>query len=336
MQFLEINKTTSLIDLTGEIGSGNVAKTLHLNGLKRVPKIGEAFYNHINDIIKDVKEVTNEKKTSILNTMTGDSDVFEMASLMGQTSWKAMIGAGTFPNMLRIPDDVKLPDSTRLLGNGEHITHKTYNAVINSITNPPHYVDPSLFNTYNTKRSSSISNLSSVSKEGNPMNWFNLPWGQITLHSRLNNTDIQFPVYPEEISDKRSASYTQMPDLLYQYEPWLLYQSSGPRTNTYTFSFHRDMWTGDHKDGKANELIRSCMACCYPEYKGSAVYPDIVELYVSGKLLITGVVTDVSANWDGPLGHDGFYLHCTLTLTITEISNKPLTNKTVKELPLIG
>ena len=336
MQFLKIHKHTTLSDLTNEIGTRNIMQTLHLNGVQRVPRVGEAFYKHIAERSKEIQSVSPETKCTILNTFTGDSDVFENASLLDDQGWKALATVNTFPDMLRIPDSITLPDSVNILGNNQHISHNVYNSVIKSIKTSPHTVNPSIFNTYSSKGVMSSTISPSVDTVSNPMNWFRIPWGDVTLHSQLTGKDIQFPVYPEDMSDKRQANYSQMPDLLYQYEPWMLYQSSGPRTNTYTFSFHRDMWTGDHKDGEANKLIRACMACCYPEYRGSAVYSDIVEFYVAGKLLISGIVTDVSVNWDGPIGHDGYYLHCTLTLTITEISKQKLTNKTVRNLPLIG
>ena len=127
-----------------------------------------------------------------------------------------------------------------------------------------------------------------------------------------------------------------MPDLLYQYEPWQLYNSSGPRTNTYLFHFHRDMWTGDHRDGKANELIRYCEANCYPEFNGSAVNVPTVTLYIAGSPLIHGVMTQVDTTWDGPIGLDGYYLNCELSITITEVSETALNYNVIKGKSLIG
>ena len=147
---------------------------------------------------------------------------------------------------------------------------------------------------------------------------------------------IDFPVYPEELSDQRTANFDQMPQLLYQYEPWYLYTSSGPRQNTFTFIFHRDMWTGDHRNGGANILIRFCEANCYPEYRGSSVISSIVTLYVSGSALISGVLTEVNVDWSGPIGQDGFYLYCELQLTIIEVSPEVLNFTSVLNKPLIG
>ena len=156
------------------------------------------------------------------------------------------------------------------------------------------------------------------------------------MHSYLGNDSIDFPVYPEEIEDGVRANYETMPDLLYQYEPWQLYRSAGPRTGTYTFHMHRDMFTGDHRDGRCNELIRFCQASCYPEYKGAAVYSDISTLYIGGKPFISGIITEVRESWGGPIGLDDWYLECTLAVTFTEVSQQPLNFTTVRQKGLIG
>jgi hypothetical protein len=147
---------------------------------------------------------------------------------------------------------------------------------------------------------------------------------------------LYFPVYPEEYDDGVSANYEEMGEMLYQYEPWKVYKSSGPRENTFTFKMHRDMWTGDHRDGNANALIRGCEANCYPDYDGSLVNVPIVTLYIHGSNLITGVMTSCKTHWSGPIGLDGYYLCCDLTLTIVEVSPQALNYNTVRSKGLIG
>lgn len=63
---------------------------------------------------------------------------------------------------------------------------------------------------------------------------------------------------------------------------------------------------------------------------------SIATLYVHGNKLISGVITDVSTDWDGPIADDGWYLHVKLAITITEASNEPLSYDAVKSKPLIG
>lgn len=337
MQFLAINKKTKLTDIAAAVGSRNVESILHLNDVDRVPDVGEAFWAECGRKIQDAADVSYDKKLSLLNGLTSDSDIFETAALTSASGWKLLASMNTLPGYLRIPESIVVPASTSILGNGQVIASSIYDKVVKSLTLVPHTIDPSIFNDYSTSRSGAVNTPFMTGDGSDPMQWFRIPWGMVSLYSSLSDDKVDFPVYPEEISDGVKANYTTMPDLLYQYEPWQIYESSGPRSQSYTFDFHRDMWTGDHGDGKANQLIRFCEANCYPEYRGSAVYTSLVTLYVAGKPLITGIMNDVSVSWDGPLGkRDNWYLHCKLTLSITEVSQQTLNYNTVKNKGLIG
>lgn len=337
MQFIKISDNTKLTELAKSVGARNVESILHLNNVQRVPNVGKAFKQMCDSAVSGAPSVDVNRKSVLLNSVSTDSDVFESVALMGESGWKLLDQTNTIPHMLKVPSSIVVPDSIEVLGNGEPIDSVTYHNVMTSLHTPPHTIDPSLFNQYSSARAVNILNaVQYTSNDCDPMQWFRVPWGQVTLHSSLSDESIQFPVYPESVSDSAHATYTAMPDMLYQYEPWNLYTSSGPRTQTFSFDFHRDMWTGDHRDGKANELIRACMANCYPMYRGSAVYTARVTLYVAGKALISGILTDVAVSWDGPLGLDNWYLHCRLDLTITEVSKQVLDYNTVRNKPLIG
>lgn len=336
MQFLKISENTTYSDLVKKVGSRNVDIILAKNNLSRTPQVGKALKNKVEEITRISSNVSWQKKTSVLNTFTQDSDVFEEACSLGESDWKVLAVLNTFPNMLNIPETVTVPDDNDILGNSVGVKTGVYQGVMTSLKTPPHFIDTNVFNTYSSTKDISLvdgyqTNSGSVLLD----QWFHLPWGDITLHSSLDDAIIEFPVYPEEITDSRAATYTEMPELLYQYEPWYIYQNSGPRTNTYTFHMHRDMWTGDHRDGKCNQVIRFCEACCYPEYSGSAVNTTTVTLYIKGQALISGILTSVETKWGGPIGQDGFYLECELSITITEVSPSPLSYRTVKSKGLI-
>lgn len=336
MQFLSIENTTRLSELSERVGSRNVEYILALNDLTRTPDIGQQFYTRCEDIQQNTEEVPYQRKITILNSFTQDSDVFETAALLSENGWKVLSNLNTFPDRLRIPDTITLPDSTDIIGNGIYIGSVPYNKAMNWLNTPPHTIDPSIFNEYSTIRSARVQAFSPYGGVTERNQWFNLPWGEVTLYSSLSGDSVDFPVYPEEVEDGVKANYTTMPDILYQYEPWYLYQSSGPRSNTYEFFFHRDMWTGDHRDGRANQLIRFCQANCYPEFNGSAVNVSTVSLYVSGSNLITGILTECNTQWSGPLLSDGWYASCRLTLSITEISQEALNYTVQANKPLIG
>ena len=333
MQFLSIDNNTTLSQLGRRVGQRNLDSILNANSLKRQPAIGKQLLENNNSIVADSEDVNWERKLSILNTMTTDSDIYEYAALLSEDSWKVLSYSNTFPGMLRIPDDVEFPDTSDTLGNGIPVSDLVYRRTTESFTNAPHIIDPSIFNEYSAARNSQILDRSQPSS---PLQWFNLPWGLITLYSSLDGESKDFPVYPEELEDSRSASYDTMPDMLYQYEPWQLYKSSGPRSNVYTFKMHRDMWTGDHRDGMCYQLIRFCEANCYPEFNGASVNTSTVTLYIAGSPHITGVMTSVNTKWDGPLGLDGWYLSCELQLSITEVSKTALNYSSVKSKGLVG
>lgn len=333
MQMLSIKRNTTLSDLIKQVGSRNIDGILALNSLVRTPNIGVLLYNQYeSDKVSCSIEVDNQKKQSILNTLTSDSDIFEAAALLNNEEWKILDMTGSLPGMLRIPESIVLPDSINILGNNEPVKRAVYDAVMHMLDNKDSQINPGVFSEYSSTKSHHIINTYSFS---NPIQWFNLPWGKITLYSSLSNDSVNFPVFPNEYKDGISANYETMPDLLYQYEPWQVYKGSGPRTNSFTFDMHRDMWSGNHLDGKCNELIRFCEANCYPEFKGASVQTSTVTLYIAGNPLISGVLTNVDVSWDGPLGQDNWYLHCNVELTIIEVSQESLNYTKIRERGLI-
>lgn len=333
-KYIQLTSTTKLSDLASIVGSKNVESVLVANNIDRTPNIGKSFIDKCNEIASESSEVSWQKKSTILNTLVGDSDVFEKAALESDDGWKVISALSTFPSMLRIPDDIEVPQSYATLGDSTPVPQTVYDNAIAQLENELHIISPSVFNEVSSIQHTKI--ISQGASGSDFSRFFNLPWGKITLYSSLSDSGVDIPAYPEEYSDSRKANYTTMPDILYQYEPWQLYESSGPRSNTFEFHLHRDMWTSDHTDNKANELIRYCQANCYPEYNGSAVNVPIVSLYVEGKCLIRGVMTDVTVNWSGPIGHDGWYLEFKLSLSITEVSETALSHSTILSKPLIG
>ncbi len=329
MQFLEIAKDMTLSALSTVVGARNLDTVLNANSLERAVNIGTEFLTR--PLVNTV--VDAQKKLNILNQFVGDSDLYEKAALGTDRDWQALAQYNCFSDAIRIPEEIKLPSSVGVLGNGEPVSDALYTQCTNDIKSSGN-VNPIRFAEYNASYSGSAFGVTSTGSgsSSEPFQWFKLPWGEVALYSSLSpNEMLYFPVYPEELDDGATASYDEMGEMLYQYEPWKVYKSSGPRELSFTFKFHRDMWTGDHRDGSANALIRGCEANCYPRYDGSLVNVPIVTLYVHGVNYITGVMTSCKKKWSGPIGLDGFYLMCDLTFNITEISPKALNYDTVRE-----
>lgn len=342
MQFLKMAKDMTLSALSSIVGERNVDTVLNANSLERSVNIGSAFDKRNKSIISQFSpnegSVDNQKKLSILNQFVGDSDIYEKAYLGSEGDWITLSQYNCFTDAIRIPDEVRLPPSEGLLGNSEPIPNNIYRACTDSLKKAGGEIDPSIFAEYSASYSEGRYGITTgnTGMAGAPFEWFKLPWGEICLYSSLTQEMLYFPVYPDGLDDGRRANFEEMGEMLYQYEPWKVYKSSGPREITFSFTFHRDMWTGDHRDGNANSLIRGCEANCYPDYDGSLVNVSTVTMYIHGQNFITGVMTDCKAHWEGPIGLDGFYLKCDLSLTIVEVSPEALDFKTIRNKGLIS
>lgn len=340
MQYLYIDKNDSLLDISRIVGSNNIEYLLAENRLTRTPKIGKAWQDKCNEIINTTPEVSKERKIALLNSCLDSLEVFEKACLMDEAEWKVFSVLQAFIDAIRIPASIYVPSSARVLGSAiisstELIGTALYKAVMRSVAEEG-TINPEIFNSINSSPSYKVTGDNVRPEQVVPQYSFNIPWGKIQMYSSLLNEMVDFPAYPEQVNTSRHATYTSMPDTIYQYEPWILYENSGPREQELSFHLHRDMWTGNHLDGQANKLIRFCEANTFPRYSGSAVLTPTVRLYIDGKLFISGVLTATSTNWSGPLGHDNWYLEFNLSLTIQEVSDKPLNIDSVYSTGLIG
>lgn len=343
-RFLYISRDVTLRELGELVGTRNLDAVLNLNSLPRVPNIGEVYHELCDSVALQygLDEVPYQTKKNALDSLVDDADVFQHAANLDSYGWKVLATLSSFPTAIRIPENLDVSTSSAIMGTGTPITTDVYTKAISGLMSASHTIDPAIFNTYSNIRPSQVQNLDpnivseSVSRTPQVFRYFRIPYTDVSLYSSLSNTYVDIPVYPEEVPDSHSATYNQMQEMLYQYEPWQVYASSGPRSNTYKFAFHRDMW-GDHGDGQANKIIRFCQANCYPMYNGSAVHSATVTLYVKGKVLISGVLTQVDVNYSGPLGkRDNWYLMCELSLTIVEVSTTPLNFSSMNTKGVIG
>lgn len=334
MQYLKMTKDMSLSSLSNIVGSRNVDSVLNANSLERTVNIGKEFYSRT----LTGASVDFQQKLNILNQFVGDSDLYEKAALGSEDDWQMLSQYNCFTDAIRIPIEVKLPTSEGILGNGQPILDSIYQYCTEALKSEHHTIDPTIFADLSSMMTVSAYGISTTGPASNvsTFQWFKIPWGEVCLYSSLSDEMLYFPVYPDGFDDGVRANYDDMPEMLYQYEPWKVYKSSGPREINFNFHFHRDMWTGDHRDGNANNLIRGCEANCFPEYNGSLVHTSLVTMYIHGQNFITGVMTDCKVKWDGPIGLDGFYLNCNLSLTITEVSPEALDFTTVRNKGLIS
>lgn len=370
MQYLIIKKDDTLQDIAKIVGRENTDLVLGENSLTRIPRIGRQYYDKCAEYLaSNPEEVTPSRKSALLNNLTDNEEVFEKACLMDEEGWKIFSAFQSFPDAIKVPESIRLPYSTKVIGSSigdnvestigsgvigksaipsssssttaESVSSTAYKKVMESLKETG-TIPPEIFNQVNTAKPVSLTSTSKSKsptarqEKSIPQYSYNLPWGRIQLYSSLLDETVDIPVYPEELDTERSASYTTMPDLIYQYEPWVVYQSSGPREQTIDFHMHRDLWSGNHLDGEANKLIRFCESNTFPRYSGSAVLAPTVSLYISGSQFISGVLTRTRTHWSGPIGLDNWYLEFTLSLTIQEVSEMALNIDSVRNLGLIG
>ena len=155
-QYLKIKETTRLSDISDIIGYNNTQYLLAANNMTWQPNVGRQFYQLQSQTISDSDDVSWQRKSTILNTLTDSTDVFETASLMSESGWKVLSGLNTLPNTLKIPDTISVPSSTDIIGDGLPIGRRTYEEAMNGLTTPPHTIDPAIFNDYSTIKSSQI------------------------------------------------------------------------------------------------------------------------------------------------------------------------------------
>lgn len=354
MQFLKIESDMTRDDLESRVLSEpdpsrryeaycdivTVNRDYHVS---QSPNAGEVFNAAMQDLFtlyEGAPAVSAQSKKTRLDAVSGQSDLFEHLCQMSETGWNIYNNTGVIPGYLQVHSDSIISDGDDVMGvsgdDGTPVPMETYVKVMRALEETGE-IPSDIFSEYSSIGAATYSNVTNVtsgsmSSVEYPLSWANLPVGEITLHSDIHGTSAEFPVYPNGFEDGVQANYETMPEMIYQYEPWQVYTGSGPRAMSFTFDMHRDMWDTKygHEMGYCERLINFCKATCYAEYRGAAVNTDIVTLYIKGKKIIRGIMTSVKDEWDGesPIGHDGLPLHVKLTLSITEVSDIPLSNST--------
>ena len=138
----------------------------------------------------------------------------------------------------------------------------------------------------------------------------------------------QLPGYPDDVTDQMSARFTPA-DALGRSAPVYTYSSSGPRSISLTFEFHRDMFEEmpsnvvprDDED-KAESFIHAIQAISVPKYNLSnkAIEPPLVAVRLGREIFIKGIVSgDISVTYSKPILSNEKYAIVKLGFTVTEV-----------------
>lgn len=142
---------------------------------------------------------------------------------------------------------------------------------------------------------------------------------------------ILIPVYPDQVADSMSATFTST-DLLSRSAPIFAYSYSGPRTVQIQLKLHREMMTVVNEgvseiallgtDDYVDTLIKHLQTMVVPKYSDTnrMVNPPLVALRIGNEIFIKGVVTQgVSITYELPLLQDLKYAVVNLSFTVSEI-----------------
>lgn len=149
----------------------------------------------------------------------------------------------------------------------------------------------------------------------------------------VNGATMAFPCYPESVDDSQTASY-QPTNILGRSEPFQIYTGSGPRSVNVSFTMHCEMVHGANSYQSnyeyVNSLVRLVESSCYPNY-GSGVAAIKCTLQVALNIRITGIITNVSTKWYGPI-IDNKYQMVDLSFSVTECTGAPKSQSDIRYL----
>lgn len=132
----------------------------------------------------------------------------------------------------------------------------------------------------------------------------------------ITDSRIEFELTPEEVSDSVSAQYDETVPRG-RSNPILGYNSSGPRTVSYTIPLHDDYC----KEGIL-ATVNKLQALAYPIYHTGSIQAPTALIRLGKMVNTTGVCTEVGVTWKKPY-RDGVYLNADVSLTFTETLSTP-------------
>lgn len=131
----------------------------------------------------------------------------------------------------------------------------------------------------------------------------------------VTGSTIEFELIPEEITDNYSATFDQQ-DIRGRSNPIQGYNSSGPRTISYTIQLHDDYCKTGILD-----TVNKLRALTYPEYGGVIIPPKCYVRF--GNMIGTkAITTSVGVTWKKPY-RDGIFINADVTLEFTEVLENP-------------
>lgn len=150
--------------------------------------------------------------------------------------------------------------------------------------------------------------------------------GEVTV--TIDGYTLYMPCYPENITDRTNVNYDEQ-NALGRSEPYQAYNNSGPRSIPFTFKMHREMMDGDREE--VEKIVRWIESAAYPNYDTNVAAVK-VSVKVGKTIYISGIMTDQSTSWEGPIGDDQKYNMVTVSFTIKEVTGDPKKSETIRKI----
>ena len=155
-------------------------------------------------------------------------------------------------------------------------------------------------------------------------------------------TLLVFPFYPDNVTDQTMVNF-QSTTVLSRTAPIYSYENSGPRSVTFGFTVHREMFKNIQylstnlknlalpknnnlstalNDDYADIFLNEIQAAAYPVYKASSkmVDPPMVAVRFGNSIFIKGILmNNVSLQYQLPVLENGKYAMVNFNMTINEV-----------------
>ena len=123
------------------------------------------------------------------------------------------------------------------------------------------------------------------------------------------------PVYPDEIQDSLSASWSNSP-IVGRSSPLAAYIGTNFRSVSFTLELHRELL----KNNGIEDIIQLLDKSVYPKYTSQGLIPPIT-IFRFGKFYAKGFVNSVNRTWKKPLDADGKYLYTPISIDMNCFPN---------------
>lgn len=132
----------------------------------------------------------------------------------------------------------------------------------------------------------------------------------ILQYSEGSYYNINLPVYPDEISDNFSASWSTQ-QIVGRSSPISAYTGTDFRRVSFSVDLHRELLSeSGNPTGKMETLLRTLEKSVYPEYLSQGLMPPVAT-FRFGDFYARGYVESVSFTWKKPIINNQYMVAAT-------------------------